>query len=185
MIYFQLAFEFFKAGLFAVGGGLATLPFLMQISMKYPQWYSIDELMQMVAISESTPGAIGMNMATYVGFHVAGIMGALVATLSLAMPAFIIIIIVYRVLDRYKTNRLIVGGLEALRAAVTGLIAAAGFIVLKSILFATVDAVSVFQWLPMLLFLILLGLLRVKALSRIHPVVYIAVGAILGIALKL
>jgi len=185
MIYLQLAYEFFKAGLFAVGGGLATLPFLMQTSLKYPQWYSIDELMQMVAVSESTPGPIGMNMASYVGFQVGGIPGSIVATLSLSLPAFLMIIIIYRVLDRFKTNRLIMGGLEALRAAVTGLIAAAGFIVLRSILLGGEAGAETFQWVSFALFLILLGLLRVKALKRIHPVAYIALGAVLGIVLRL
>ena len=115
MIYLQLAFAFFKAGLFAVGGGLATLPFLMEMSAAHPQWFSIDELMQMVAVSESTPGPIGVNMASYVGFHVAGIPGAVTATLSLILPAFITILIVVRVLDRFQTNRHIAGGMEAMR----------------------------------------------------------------------
>ena len=180
MIYLQLAFEFFKAGLFAVGGGLATLPFLMQISVKYPQWYSLDQLMQMVAISESTPGAIGMNMATYVGFHVAGI-----ATLSLALPAFIVILLVVRMLERYKENRLITGGLEALRPTVTGLIGAAGFLVLQSVLVSTANGVTTFHWFSLALFLALFGILRVKRLAKIHPVVYVAVGAVLGILFKL
>ncbi|MDD3920272.1 MAG: chromate transporter, partial [Eubacteriales bacterium] len=107
MIYLQLAFEFFKAGLFAVGSGLATLPFLMQMSVKYPQWFSLNELMQMVAISESTPGSIGVNMATYVGFHIAGLPGALTATFSLVLPSFTVILIVVHVLDRFKNSRLI------------------------------------------------------------------------------
>ena len=136
MIYLQLAFEFFKTGLFAVGGGLATLPFLMQMSQTYPQWFSIDELMQMVAISESTPGPIGVNMATYVGFHTAGIPGAVTATFALILPAFLTILVVVRILHRFQTNRRIMGGMEALRPAVTGLIAAAGYVVLKSVLFA-------------------------------------------------
>ena len=185
MIYLQLAFEFFKAGLFAVGGGLATLPFLMQTSVAYPQWFSIDELMQMVAVSESTPGPIGMNMATYVGFHVAGIPGAIVATLSLAAPAFITILLVVRMLDRFKTNRLVMGGMEALRPAVTGLIAAAGYLVLKSVLFTVEGGETTFHWISLGLFLLLFFSLRFKLFQRIHPVIYVIVGAALGIVLKL
>ncbi|MBN1777952.1 MAG: chromate transporter [Clostridiales bacterium] len=185
MIYLQLAFEFFKAGLFAVGGGLATLPFLMQTSQTYPQWFSVDELMQMVAISESTPGPIGVNMATYVGFHVAGIPGAVTATFALILPAFLTILIVVRVLDRFQTNRRIAGGMEAMRPAVTGLIAAAGYAVLKSVLFSVQDGVTSFQWIALTLFVILFVLLRVKRLERIHPVAYIAVGAVLGVVLQL
>lgn len=185
MIYLQLAFEFFKAGLFAVGGGLATLPFLMQMSQSYPQWFSIDELMQMVAVSESTPGPIGINMATYVGFHVAGIPGALLATLSLALPAFLSILLVVNVLDRFNTNRYIAGGLEALRPAVTGLIAAAGFLVLKSVLLPAQDGTAVFQWVAFALFIALFGLQQIKQLKSIHPIAYIAVGAVFGVVLQL
>ncbi len=185
MIYLQLAFEFFKAGLFAVGGGLATLPFLMQTSLRYPQWFSLDDLMQMVAVSESTPGPIGVNMASYVGFHVAGIPGAVVATLSLTLPAFLSILLVIRVLDHFQNNRFITGGMEALRPAVTGLIAAAGYLVLRSVLFAAQDGVETFRWVSLLLFLLLLGLLRVKPLARIHPVAYIAAGAVFGVVLQL
>ncbi len=185
MIYLQLAFEFFKAGLFAVGGGLATLPFLMQTSLKYPQWFSLDDLMQMVAVSESTPGPIGINMASYVGFHVAGIPGALVATLSLTLPAFLSILLVIRILDRFQQNRFVTGGMEALRPAVTGLIAAAGYLVLRSVLFTAQDGVETFRWVSLLLFAVLLGLLRMKPLARIHPVAYVAAGAVLGVVLKL
>jgi chromate transporter len=185
MIYLQLAFEFFKAGLFAVGGGLATLPFLMQMSYTHPQWFSIDDLMQMVAVSESTPGPIGLNMATYVGFHTAGIPGALVATFSVALPAFLIILLVVRVLDRFQTNRLVSGGLEALRPAVTGLIAAAGYLVLRTVLLPGADGFATFQWIAFALFLSLFGLLRIKPVQRIHPIVFIAAGAALGVVLQL
>ena len=132
----------------------------------------MDDLMQMVAVSESTPGPIGLNMATYVGFHMAGIPGALVATFSVALPAFLIILFVVRVLDRFQANRLVTGGLEAMRPAVTGLIAAAGYLVLKSVLFAAHAAgLASFQWIAFALFLSLFGLLRIKPLRSIHPVV--------------
>lgn len=95
MIYLQLFYEFFKAGLFAVGGGLATLPFLHEISEK-TGWFSIAELMDMIAVSESTPGPIGVNMATYAGFSTAGILGSLAATIGLVFPSVVIIIFVYK-----------------------------------------------------------------------------------------
>lgn len=185
MIFLQLAFEFFKAGLFAVGGGLATLPFLIQMSQSYPQWFSIDQLMQMVAVSESTPGPIGVNMASYVGFHVAGVPGAAVATLSLILPAFLTILIVVRVLDRFENSRRIQGGMEAMRPAVTGLIAAAGYAVLQSVLFTGEGEFASLRWLPLGLFVGLFFLQRIKPLRNIHPIAYIAVGAVLGIVFKL
>jgi chromate transporter len=142
-------------------------------------------LMQMVAISESTPGPIGVNMASYAGFHVAGIPGAIVATLALVLPAFVSILIVVRVMDRFKSSRRIAGGMEAMRSAVTGLIAAAGYAVLKSVLFPAQSGLAAFQWVALALFLCLFGLQRIKPLKRIHPVAYIAVGAVLGIVLQL
>ena len=89
MVYLRLFFEFFRAGLFAVGGGLATLPFLYEISDK-TGWFTHQQLADMVAISESTPGPIGVNMATYVGFTTGGLLGSVVATLGLIAPAAII-----------------------------------------------------------------------------------------------
>ena len=184
MIFLQLTFEFFKAGLFAVGGGLATLPFLIQMSAKYPQWFTLDKLMDMVAVSQSTPGPIGVNMASYVGYHVAGIPGAATATFALILPAFLTILIVVQVLDRFQQNRRVLGGMEAMRPAVTGLIAAAGYAVLKSVLFPS-GGFSSLQWIPLLLFIVLLLLLRIKRFDRIHPIAFIAVGAVLGVVLQL
>ena len=86
MVYLQLFVEFFKTGLLAVGGGLATLPFLKEIAQTY-SWFSVSQLTDMIAISESTPGPIGINMSTYAGFHAAGIPGAIVSTLSLVLPS--------------------------------------------------------------------------------------------------
>ena len=104
MIFLQLFYEFFKAGLFAIGGGLATLPFLKQISLRYP-WFTPNDLMDMIAVSESTPGPMGVNSATYAGFHAAGIPGAITATCSLVLPSVIIIILVSRALDKFRDSR--------------------------------------------------------------------------------
>ena len=93
MIYLQLFWEFFKAGLFSVGGGLATLPFLYDISDRLG-WFTHAQIADMLAISESTPGPIGVNMATYAGFTSAGIPGGVVATLGLVTPSVIVILII-------------------------------------------------------------------------------------------
>ena len=91
MTYLYLFLEFFKIGLFAIGGGPATLPFLMDLTEKY-DWYTMTDLTNMVAVSESTPGPIGINMATYAGFNAAGTPGGIVATMSLVLPSIIVII---------------------------------------------------------------------------------------------
>ena len=121
----QLIFEFFKTGLFAVGGGLATLPFLYDIAEK-TGWYTNQDILNLIAISESTPGAIGINMATYVGFLTEGVVGGILATLALIAPSLIIIIIISKVLDQFKSSPVVQGVFKGLRPASTGLIVAAG-----------------------------------------------------------
>lgn len=185
MTLFWLAFEYFKAGLFAVGGGLATLPFLMEMSQTHPGWFSMDELMNMIAVSESTPGPIGINMASYVGYHVAGFAGAVVATFSLVLPSYIVVMIVVRILDRFRANRRVSGGLEGLRPAVTGLIAAAGFSVLWASVVRVTDGVSQFQWLAFVLFLCFLTAMQFKPFQKLHPILFIAAGAVLGVVFNL
>ena len=99
-----ICFEFLKTGLFAIGGGLATIPFLFNMSEKYPEWFSSSELADMIAVSESTPGSIGVNMATFAGFKVAGVAGAILATCSLVLPSFVIIFIISKFLIKYSES---------------------------------------------------------------------------------
>ena len=121
MTFLLLFLEFFKTGLFAIGGGLATLPFLKQIALRYP-WFTPSDLMDMIAVSESTPGPLGVNSATYAGFHAAGIPGAITATCSLILPSVIIIILVSRALDKFRDSPLVQNGFYGLRPASAGLI---------------------------------------------------------------
>ena len=109
MIYLQLFFEFFKAGLFAIGGGLATIPFLTDIGQR-TGWFTSGELANMIAISESTPGPMGVNMATYVGFHTGGIAGGVIATLGLVAPSIIVILIIARFLQKFRRDPMMLHG---------------------------------------------------------------------------
>ena len=185
MTYLLLMFEFFKAGLFAIGGGLATLPYLMEMTVNHPDWFTQNELLNMIAISESTPGPIGINMATYAGFHVGGLWGAALATFSLVLPSYLVILVVVRVLKQFRESRLVAGGLAGLHPAVTGLIAAAGFSVLWASLMRVTDTGNQFQWIAFVLFITLLAATQLKPLRKIHPLAYIAVGAVLGVVLGL
>ncbi|MBE6900305.1 MAG: chromate transporter [Ruminococcaceae bacterium] len=124
MIYLRLFWEFFKAGLFTVGGGLASLPFLYEISDK-TGWYSYAQLADMIAISESTPGPIGINMATYVGFTSAGVLGSVVASIGFIVPPLIIASIVSRFLKKFSENRLVKGAFYGLRAVSVALVCSA------------------------------------------------------------
>ncbi len=182
MLLFRLYYEFFKAGLFAIGGGLATLPFLQEISQK-TGWFSSQDLLDLIAISESTPGPIGVNAATYAGFHAYGLTGSVVATLGLISPSIIIIILVSKVLERFKESALVQHIFYGLRPASTGLIAAAGFSVVLATLVRLADVptdpIGAFNWFGIVLSVLLYW--AIKKFNK-HPVVYIAVSALIGIA---
>ena len=183
MIFLKLFWEFFKTGLFSVGGGMATLPFLYNISDK-TGWFSHAQLADMVAVSESTPGPIGVNMATYVGFTTAGIPGAVVATVGLVTPSVIIILIISKALEKFRDNKYVDAAFYALRPCSVALIAAAGFLVVKiSLLNVGAETVSgFFNWKGIALAAVILVLTRfVKKTKSLHPIVFIALSAAVGI----
>lgn len=189
MIYLQLFIEFFKVGLFSVGGGLATLPFLYNISDKLG-WYSYEELANMIAISESTPGPIGINAATYVGNTVAGVLGAIIATFALILPSIIIIISISKVLEKFKDNKHVKNVFYGLRPASVGLIAAAGFSVITMALLnleqynKTGILSDIFNIKAIIFAIILLITTNLKKTKKLHPVVFIAISALVGIVFK-
>ncbi len=189
MIYLLLFREFFKTGLFAVGGGLATLPFLYEISDKM-HWYTHADVADMIAISESTPGAIGINMSTYAGFLTGGIPGGILATLGLACPSMIIIIIISRLLAKFKDNKYVEYAFYGLRAASIAMISAAGINVAKIALvrlqvFSEGGGILEFFQLPaILLAVFLFAVQRQEKLKKLHPVVWIAFSAVIGIVFR-
>ena len=185
MIYLRLFLEFFRAGLFAVGGGLATLPFLYDISTR-TGWFTHAQLADMVAVSESTPGPIGVNMATYVGFTTAGLPGAVIATIGLITPSVIVILLVAQILDRFSSNHYVQDAFYGLRPASIGLIAAALFLVVKIALldraaFAASGAlIDLFR--PKAIVLAVILYFAMKKID-LHPIVFLAVSAVVGILL--
>lgn len=188
MTLLLLFFEFFKTGLFAVGGGMATLPFLYDMSARHPDWFTASQLADMIAVSESTPGPIGVNMATYVGFETSGIPGALVATLGLVTPSVIVILIVARMLKAFRSNKTVDAVFYGLRPCSVGLIAAAGILVVKIALFrfdayaAGGALTALFNWKALALAAVLLILTRtVNATKKLHPVVFILASAAAGV----
>ena len=194
MILLKLFFEFFKTGLFAIGGGLATLPFLQEISVR-TGWFTMEQLADMVAVSECTPGPIGINMATYVGFSVCGIPGAVVATLGLIFPSIVIIILVARILKAFRDNRYVDAVFYGLRPASTGLIAAAcvGVAMIALLQRNAQGEITGLQWKAVVLALILWILMNpdklpglkknalMKKISKLHPVVFLGASAVIGI----
>ena len=186
-LYLRLFWEFFKTGLFAVGGGMATLPFMYDISDK-TGWFTHSMLADMVAVSESTPGPIGVNMATYVGFVTGGIPGAIVATVGLVTPSVIVILLIARVLKAFRENQYVDAGFYGLRPCSVGLIAAAGVLVVKLALFntelyaSTGALLDLFNFKALILAAVLLAATRcIKKLKGLHPIVFILASAVIGI----
>lgn len=186
-LYLRLFLEFFKTGLFAVGGGMATLPFMYDISDK-TGWFTHSMLADMVAVSESTPGPIGINMATYVGFVTGGIPGAVIATVGLVTPSIIVILLIARVLKAFRENQYVDAGFYGLRPCSVGLIAAAGVLVVKLALFntelyaSTGALLDLFNFKALILAAVLLVATRyIKKLKGLHPIVFILASAVIGI----
>ncbi len=182
MIYLQLFFEFFKAGLFAVGGGLATLPFLEDISQR-TGWYTRAQLADMLAVSESTPGPIGVNMATYVGFETAGVLGSIVATVGLVLPSLIIILLIVKVLEKFRSNRYVESAFYGLRPASVAMVASAGLgVAAMALLNLSASGIAIFRWKELALAAVILVLTRfVPKVKNFHPIVFIALSAAVGI----
>lgn len=184
----RLMWEFFKIGLFAVGGGMATIPFLYEIGEKFG-YFSNEELLDMIAVSESTPGAIGINMSTYAGINAKGYLGGVLATISLITGPVIIILLIARAMDKFKNSKIVKDAFVTLRPATAGLILGA----MSSVLFVTlfnIDAMrqsgnilNIVRLIPLAIFAVFLGLLL--KFKKLNPIVVIIIGALLGIFLKL
>ena len=192
MILLRLYFEFFRVGLFSVGGGLATIPFLTDLGAR-TGWFTPAELANMVAVSESTPGPMGVNMATYVGFETAGPVGCVLATLGLITPSILIILIIARFLQKFRQSRTVDAVFYGLRPASTALIASAGFLsVAKVSLLFWQDplpelgllASHLFNWRSIVLFILVLIGLHLPKLKKLHPILFIAFGAFVGIIFR-
>lgn len=172
MIYLVLFWEFFKIGLFAVGGGLVTVPFLFDLSESY-QWFTSQELTDMIAISQSTPGPVGINMATFAGFKTAGIGGALLATLGEILPSMIVTYTIAGMLAKWHKNKYVNQVLASIRPAVLALILFAGWNLAK---------VAIGNYKEIVFLFILLIAMRLYKTSAIF---YIIISAVIGIVLKI
>lgn len=172
MIYLQLFYEFFKIGLFAIGGGLVTVPFLFDLSANYG-WFTTKELADMIAIAESTPGPLGVNMATYAGFSTTGILGAIIATAGLVAPSVMVIIMVAKLMNKYQCNSRVQTVLAGIRPAVLALILFAGLQIAKLSLTDVVAGV---------VFAVLLAAIH---FGKKSPIFYLCASALVGVVLKL
>lgn len=180
MLYLQLAFEFFKTGLFAIGGGLATLPFLREISTKYG-WYTLSELSNMIAVGNATPGPIGINMATYAGYTTGGIFGGILSTFSIILPSFIVILIISTVLEKFRSSIYVEGAFKGLRPAVVAMIGMAFLQLAKeSFLIPNSHNISIKH---VVLFALMFAMTKIQ--KKNFTLLYIIAGAIIGIIFKM
>lgn len=185
-LLFQLMFEFMKIGLFAVGGGPATIPFLYDLCDRLA-WFSVNELSNMIAISQCTPGPIGLNMATYVGYATYGVLGGVMATLSLVFPSIVVVVSISKVLDKFKNNAYVLKIFSLLRPCVVGFIMSAAYtIFMTSVWDSTTYDISgklsdLILWKETILF-IFMTLIMVK--YKKHPIVYLAIAMCIGIVFQ-
>ena len=193
MTYVLLFIEFFKTGLFAIGGGLATIPFLREMCHTHPDWFSEELLTNMIAVGESTPGPIGVNMATYVGYTVGydilgfwgGMLGGFITTLGLVLPSVIIIIIVAKLLQAFKENKLVARSFYSIRPAVVGMIGSAALtMIIGSIFTKGGNILHSIDIKAAILFAVLLVATNVKKIKKLHPIVFIIFAGVIGAILK-
>ncbi len=187
MIYLLLIYEFSKIGLFAVGGGYSTLPFLYHLSEQYG-WFSSKELVDMLAVSSITPGPVGINVATYAGVNTAGIVGAFVATAALILPSFFIVIIVYKLLKKFSDNFYTQAILYSIKPAGCALIAAVvarlfdDYVLISSVSF---DWQHILSFVDLKALFLLVALLIMSIKVKKNPLIYLGVAAVCGILLNL
>lgn len=200
--FLHMCLEFFKTGLFSVGGGLATLPFLTRMAKDHPDWFNLSDLADMIAVAESTPGPIGVNMSTYVGYTVFGILGGIASTLSLVLPSFLVILFISSVWEKYKSAESVQKVFASLRAAAIGLILSAGAGVFVSAVFPEFTAagltlesladfpnslnnlkflISSLDIKALIIFAVMMFATRFEKTKKLHPIAFIVVAAVAGV----
>ncbi len=180
MIFLELFITFFKIGLFTIGGGYAMLP-LIQSEIERLGWLTNTELVNFIAVSESTPGPFAINISTYVGTQLGGLPGGICATLGVVMPSFIIILIIAAFFERFKDNKYVVGCMSGLKPAVIGLIGSAIVSIGATVFFPTSVTFAVFTTPPFYITLALFVTMTVLALKKVHPIIIICISAVVGI----
>ena len=181
MIFLKLFLSFFKIGALTFGGGMAMLPLIREEALSNG-WIDEAALVDFIAVSESTPGPIAVNLATYVGQTVGGFFGAVSATLGVALPSFIIILIIARIFEKFKKSTIISGCMTGLRPCVVGLIGAALLSVAKTVFFPAGLSLSVFASPSLYIFAGIFALSTVLSFKKLHPIIIICICAVLGIA---
>ncbi len=188
MIFLKLFLTFFKIGLFTFGGGYAMLP-LIEEEVLTQNWMELEELVNFIAVSESTPGPFAVNTATYIGsvmggkFGVLGsVFGSFCATLGVVLPSFAVILIVAQIYDKFKKSKIVSGCMTGLKPAVIGLIGSAAVSIAATVFFPLKITVAVFKTTEFYTSLVIFVICTVLVLKKVHPIIIICLAAALGIA---
>ena len=181
MIYLELFLTFFQIGLFTFGGGYAMLP-LIQEEVAAKGWLTMDQIVNFVAVSESTPGPFAINMSTYVGIEVGGVFGAVCATLGVVLPSFMVILIVARIYEAFRKNRIVAGCMQGLKPAVVGLIGASVISMGQTVFFSAGLSFAAVNWFWFIVSAIILAGMLVLVFKKVHPILIVVISAALGIA---
>ena len=178
MLYLELFLTFFKIGLFTIGGGYAMLP-LIQADVQAKGWMTAEELVNFIAVSESTPGPFAVNVSTYVGAELAGLPGAFCATLGVVLPSFLIILLVARFYAAFRSSAIVSGAMGGLRPAVIGMIGAAVVSVGQTVFLP--EGLAAVTAYPLVCSLAIFALMAVLTHKKLHPIVINLLTALLGI----
>ncbi|MBQ8072503.1 MAG: chromate transporter [Clostridia bacterium] len=181
MIFLELFWTFFKIGAFTFGGGYAMLP-LIQSEVAAHGWLTGEELVNFIAVSESTPGPFAVNMSTYVGMTAGGLFGSFCATLGVILPSFIVILIVAKSFEKFRNSKIVSRCMSGLKPAVVGLIGAAAVSVGKTVFFPDGISLSVFSDAALYVSLAVFALMTVLAFRKVHPILIICLSAVIGLA---
>ena len=180
MIYLELLWTFFKIGAFTFGGGYVMIP-LIQAEVAAHGWMDPTSLVNFIAVSESTPGPLAVNVATYVGAEVGGLLGAVCSTLGVALPAFVIILVVAKCYEAFKSSHIVKGCMSGLKPGVVGLIGTAAISIGRTIFFPNGFTFSIFTDMKTYITAVIFALSLYLALKKKSPILIICLAAILGI----
>ena len=183
MIYLELFWTFFTIGAFTFGGGYAMLPLIQeQVALRWGDVISSEAMVNFIAVSESTPGPFAINMATYIGSQMGGVFGSVCATMGVVLPSFVIILVVAKCYDKFRSSRVVKGCMSGLKPAVVGLIGNALVNVLMTVFFPAGVSLAVFANVSFYVYAAIFGIMLVLAFKKVHPIAIICLSAALGIA---
>ena len=181
--YWQLFITFARIGLFTIGGGYAMLPMMQSELVERHGWATEQEMADYYALAQCTPGAIAVNVSTFIGYKIAGVLGGIIATLGLVFPSIVVIVIIAGFLQKFRQSKTVDAVFYGLRPASTALIASAGLTVAMTVLVTLGETISI-HWPALILAVVVFIAMRCTPLKKLHPILFIAFSAVVGVVLQ-